>query len=106
MNYFIDGKVYWENVIDANKPSRGIINIKHLPTETMDFSWNPISEQPNFYVQFLKSAKIPPTLEDAEKDENCIAFYPKQITYIDYGIYGVGRKKRCYWIFRKSKTTI
>lgn len=103
LSYFIDGKIYWENIIDANKPKNGILNIKKLPTETMDFSWNPISGKYNFFVQYLKSAgKLPQSLEDAEKTEDIIGFHPKQITYIDYGIYGPGGKKDVIRIFRKS----
>ncbi|GAH99884.1 unnamed protein product, partial [marine sediment metagenome] len=35
--YYIDGRVYYERIIDTQHKNKGIINIKLLPTETMDF---------------------------------------------------------------------
>jgi len=105
MGYFIDGRVYWENVIDTKKPKNGIINIKKLPTDSMDFVYNPITGKPEFFVQNVtgKGGKIPQTIEAAEKNDKFITFYPKQITYIDYGIYGPGGKKDVLGYLEKVK---
>lgn len=104
MTYFIDGKVFCENIIDSEKPKNGIIGLKKLPTETMDYSWNPITNAMNFYVQYIKQTpKLPPTFEDAKKDENCIAFYPDQITFLDYGVYGPYGKKDVIGYLEKAK---
>lgn len=103
-SYYIDGRVYWENIADENKPKLGIMNIKKLPTETMDFSWNPITGKYNFFVQYMKpSGRLPRTIEEAEKSEDTIAFYPKQITYIDYGQYGIGGKRDVIGYLEKAR---
>ena len=104
-SYYVDGRVYWENIIDIKKPKNGILNIKKLPSETMDFSWNPITGKYNFFVQYLKKiGKLPATLEAIEKNqEEMIGFYPKQITYLDYGQYGQGGKKEIFGYLEKAK---
>lgn len=92
--YYVDGKVFFEIVVDESKPKSGVQNIKKLPTETMDFSWNPVSGKYNFFVQYFKAqGKLPKSIEDGMKKEDLVVFYPKQIGYIEYGKYGFGGKK-------------
>ena len=70
----------------------------------MDFSWNPISGKFNFFVQYLKAqGKLPKSIEDAEKKQDLITFYPKQIGYIDYGQYGMGGKKDIIGYLEKAR---
>lgn len=92
--YFVDGRVYYERVIDKSKPKQGVINIKRLPTETMDFYYDSLSGQMVAYIQYLKPhTKKPPTIEEARKKDGkeLIVFDPNQIGFIDYGIYGKTR---------------
>lgn len=106
-SYYVDGKVYYEIVVDENSPKKGVTAIKKLPTETMDFSWNPVSGKFNFFVQYLASrGKTPRSFEEAQKAEDLISFYPKQIRLYWLRSIWNGRKERCYRILRKSKTTI
>jgi len=87
--YFTDGKIFGERV---GKGKNGITDLKILPTTTMDFK---IGENGkiDFFVQYLnKNAKLPDTIEDAEKDPNLIAFWPSQISYVNSGIFGSNRK--------------
>lgn len=70
----------------------GLTDLKILPTTTMDFK---IGENGKieFFVQYLnKNAKLPNTIEEAESDENVVAFWPSQISYINSGIFGTNRK--------------
>lgn len=90
--YFIDGRLYYERVIDSKKPKLGIINVKRLPSETMDFYYNPISGEITNFIQYLKpKVKKPMTVEEARKMDGkgeLILFDPNQIGFVDYGIYG------------------
>ena len=92
--FYIDGRVYYERVIDENKKKDGIINVKKLPSETMDFFYNPISGKIDGFIQYIKpKAKKPANLKEArERDgKDLIFFDPNQIGFIDYGIYGKSR---------------
>jgi hypothetical protein len=92
--YYIDGKVFIEKIIQKNKPSNGIISLKKLPTETMDFDIDPITSKINVFYQYLKpNAKRPKSIEDAKKDKNIIVFYPEQIIFLDYGLYGSSKEE-------------
>lgn len=94
-SFFIDARLYLENVIDQSNKSDGIIRIKKLPAETMDFSYNPRTGKINWFCQYVsgKGGALPATLEEAEEDKTkYITFYTDQITYIDTGKYGANRK--------------
>ena len=89
--YYIDGRVFYERIIDTQHQKNGIINIKRLPTETMDFFYNPISGKIEGFIQYIKPrTKKPLNIKEAkERDgKDLIYFDPNQIGYIDYGIYG------------------
>lgn len=103
--YYVDSKLFWENIIDISDTKKGIINLKKLATETMDFSWNPWTGKMNFFVQYLKlGVRMPTTFEEAMSDsQNLITFHPKQITYLDYGLYGAGGKKDILGYLEKVK---
>ena len=93
-SYYIDGRVYYERVVDKNKPKMGIINIKKLPTETMDFFYDPLSGDIIAYLQYTKpKTKKPVSIEEARKRDgkDLILFDPNQIGFVDYGIYGKTR---------------
>jgi hypothetical protein len=96
--YMIDGKVYYERIIDTKKPKEGIIGVKKLPTETMDFIYDPLSGENIAYFQYISKGKgggteRPKSMEDAKaKDgKELIYFNPEQIGYVNYGIYGKNR---------------
>jgi hypothetical protein len=89
--FFVDGRVYYERVIDKSKPKKGIINIKKLPTETMDFYYDPLSGDITYYIQYLRpKTKKPVTIEEARKrnGQDITLFDPNQIGFVDNGIYG------------------
>lgn len=92
--FYIDGRVYYERIVDETKKKDGIINVKKLPTETMDFFYDPISGRISGYIQYLKpKTKKPATIKEArERDgKDLIFFDPNQIGFVDYGIYGKSR---------------
>lgn len=94
-NYFVDGKVYFEHVINKNRPKDGIRSIKRLPCETMDFVYDPVTGEVVAYYQYLslKPRQQPPTVEDAVKDPNIIVFYPNQISLVHYGYQGATKRE-------------
>ena len=51
--YMVDGRVFFENIIDVKHPEKGIINIKKLPSETMDFEYDPITSKNTIYYQYI-----------------------------------------------------
>lgn len=82
--YYVDGRVFTENVINEANQKQGLIDLKKLPSETMDVVYNKYGKI-DFYVQYLKkNFKKPRDFEEAKKDENIIVFYPAQINYIPY----------------------
>ena len=85
-NYFVDGKVYFEHVVNRNRPKQGLIGIKRLPAETMDFAYDPITGEVIAYYQYLtlKPRQLPPTIEDAMEDPTVVVFYPNQISLVHY----------------------
>lgn len=89
-SYFVDGKVYFERIINTARPKQGIIDIKQLPSETMDFEYDPVTGDVTAYYQYLtgKPGRKAATIEDAKKDPNIVVFYPKQISLVDYGYRG------------------
>lgn len=94
-NYFVDGKVYYERLIDQNNPKNGIIGIKRLPSETMDFEYDPITGDIVGYYQYLaqRPRQRPPTLQDAKEDPTIIVFYPEQIGLVHYGYQGATKRE-------------
>ncbi len=91
-SYFVDGRLYLENIINENKKKNGIVNIKQLPPETMDFDIDGNGKVAGYY-QFIKpDAKRPDSPEEAD-GESVVGFYPSQITHVDSGHYGKSKKQ-------------
>lgn len=87
--YLVDGRLYLERIIDSKKSKNGVISLKILPSETMDFTYDVRTGKPTAFFQYLSSkAKRPNSFEEAENDTNVVAFYPEQISFINYGVYG------------------
>jgi hypothetical protein len=88
-SYYIDGRVFYERIIDSAHPSNGIIGIKKLPAESMDYLINPITgEIVNFFQYLSERPKRPNTLEEARQANDIIVFDTNQISFVNYGIYG------------------
>jgi hypothetical protein len=94
-NYFVDGKVFFEHLIDQNNPKAGVIGIKRLPAETMDFEYDPITGEIVAFYQYLaqRPRQRPPTLQDAKEDPTIIVFYPEQISLVHYGYQGATKRE-------------
>jgi len=91
--YLIDGRVYYERIINESKKSDGIQRIKRLPSETMDFDYDAKTGQILAFYQYLTpNATKPKTAEEAEKKKDVVVFYPDQIGYVNYGVYGRNKK--------------
>jgi hypothetical protein len=87
--YMIDGRMYYERVINTKNKKKGIVNIKKLPTETMDYIYDPTTGKILAFMQYLKKGvHRPKTLEEAEKRDDVVVFLPEQIGFVNYGIYG------------------
>jgi hypothetical protein len=87
--YFIDGRVFYERIIDTAHPKNGIINIKKLPTESMDYYIDPISGQIVKYFQYLSERpKRPNSIQEAYEADDIIVFDANQISFPNYGVYG------------------
>lgn len=93
-SYLVDGRVFYERIIKQSNQKDGIITIKKLPAETMDFVYNPRTTKIEQYYQYLsKNVKRPATPEEAEKREDVVVFLPEQIGFLDYGLYGKTRQE-------------
>ena len=101
--YFVDAEIFLEKIINKSKPSLGIIKLKKLPTETVDYKINRKTGLTEAYFQYMTpNAKEPTSVEEAEGRDDIIVFYPEQINHIDYGIYA-GTKKNVVGYLEKAK---
>ena len=91
-SYYVDGKIYIERVNTKTRPSLGVINLKKLPSETMDSVIDENGRVEAYYQYLTPTPKKPKSIEDALQDDKIVVFYPEQITYIDYGLYGKSKK--------------
>jgi hypothetical protein len=93
-SYMIDGRLFYERIINPKKQNNGIINWKKLPAESMDYEINPINGRILTYYQYLlPNMKRPLGRADAEKmvqanKNQLVIFNPEQVGFINYGIYG------------------
>jgi len=87
--YYIDGRCYYERVINTKKKQKGIVNIKKLPSESMDYIYDPTTGKILAFMQYLKrDSGRPKSIEEAEKRNDVVLFNPEQIGFLNYGIYG------------------
>ena len=90
--YFIDGRVFYERIIDTANRSKGILNIRKLPSETMDYEYEPKTGRILTYYQYLiPNMRRPVSRSMAERDKadgKLIIFEPAQIGFIHYGVFG------------------
>lgn len=101
--YYIDGRVYYERIIDKNRPGRGIMAIKKLPSETMDYAYDPRDGHIINYYQYLApNTKRPLNRAEAEKDPRIVIFEPEQIGLVHYGVYGK-TKAEIYGYLEKAR---
>lgn len=103
--YYIDGRCYYERVINQNNKSQGILGVKRLPSETMDWDYDPKTGRITAFFQYLspKAAKKPKSMKEAEEDPYVVAFYPEQIGFVHYGVFGKNRKD-IFGYLEKAKT--
>jgi hypothetical protein len=89
-SYFIDGRVYYERLIDESNKTEGIVGLKKLPNETMDFEYDYTTGKMVRFIQYLIPNPLtrPTDLKAAEKAGELVLFNPNQIGLIDYGVYG------------------
>lgn len=87
--YYIDGRYFYERIINTANQKNGIIGIKKLPTETMDYFIQPSTGKITKFIQYLsQSPKRPTSIEEAEKAKDIIVFDKNQISFVNYGIFG------------------
>ena len=103
--YYIDGRVFYERIIDEKKISDGIITIRKLPTETIDYVYDNKNGEFKYFVQFLNSKATENDINNFDKikdDKNIVIFHPAQIGFINTGVYGK-TKKEILGYLEKSK---
>ena len=83
-SYYVDGVVWFENIINENRHTDGVIGIKRLPMSSMDAVYDKFGRV-DAYIQYKsKNTKKPANIEEAKKDPNIIVFAPEQIRLIKY----------------------
>jgi hypothetical protein len=105
-DYFIDGELYLENVIDVNNSKRGILYWKKLPTETMDFIYNYEKSMVEGYIQHLKmgtSNSLIRSIEDARNNKDIIVFNKSQISYMNYGKFSPVDRTKVFGYLEKAR---
>jgi hypothetical protein len=99
--YYIDGRIYTENIINEANHKQGIIGNKKLPSETMDIVYDKYGRIEAYYQYLKPNTKKPENIEEAKKDKNVIVFYPSQVNFIPYQ-YG-RTKQRIFGYLEKCK---
>lgn len=105
-DYFIDGELYLENVIDTNNTKRGILYWKKLPTETMDFVYNYDSGQVEAFLQYLRGGITNvhiKSVEDLKNNNDVIVFNTAQIAYMNYGKFSPVDRTKIYGYLEKAR---
>jgi len=105
--YYIDGRVFYERIINEKDKQKGVQTLRRLPSETMDFEFDFKTGKIVAFYQYLSTNKNRPmNLEEAktraEKEKDMIIFEPSQISFIDYGVYGSTRYE-IYGFLEKCK---
>lgn len=91
-SYMRDGKLFYERIQLKNKSGNGIIRVKKLPAESMGYVVDDETKRIKFFYQRLtNNVKIPKDMDEAKKEKKLVVFYPAQIGYVEYGIYGQGK---------------
>jgi len=105
-DYFIDGELYFENVIDTNNAKKGILYWKKLPTETMDFIYNYEKGMTDAYIQYLKGGltnTLIRSIEDARNCKDIIVFDKSQIAYVNYGKFSPVDRTKVFGYLEKAR---
>lgn len=105
-DYYIDGELYLENVIDTNNTKRGILYWKKLPTETMDFVYNYDSGQVEAFLQYLRGGITNvhiKSVEDLKNNNDVIVFNTAQIAYMNYGKFSPVDRTKIYGYLEKAR---
>jgi len=93
-SFLVDGRLYYERIVNTKRLSEGIWNIKKLPSETIDYVYDPKTLKIQAFYQYLgTNMKRPVTIEEAKRDRNTIVFLPEQIGFINYGLFGRTRQE-------------
>jgi len=101
--FLIDGRLYYERIVKDSRINNGIINIKKLPSETMDFYYDPKTGKILKFYQYLgKNTKRPISVEEAQKREDIVVFNTEQIGFINYGSFGL-TKYEMFGFLEKAK---
>jgi len=109
--FCIDGELAWENIVSKTEPTAGVLDIKFLPSESYEFTYDMTTQQRVGLTVFVndgdvninaheseqkqKSSKYSvgnvniQTLNtyDALNDESAVFLPSEQITYINTGLY-------------------
>ena len=83
----IDGRLFFEKIINTSRPKEGIKATKKLPTKTMDYFYNYKTGRIDAYIQYKKlNSKKPDSIDSARRDDNVVLFIPEQIEFIPYRV--------------------
>jgi len=103
--FLIDGRLYYERIVKDSRQSQGIIGIKKLPSETMDYEYDPRTGKIIRFYQYLSGdTRKPLSYEEAlqRSGKDLIIFNPERIGFINYGVYG-STKYEIFGFLEKAK---
>jgi len=84
--YFIDGRVYYERIINKQRPKDGIVNIKKLPTLTMDYDYDKRTGKTLGFYQYLSPrSRMPLSRQEAERDNLSVVTI---LSFVTSNVYG------------------
>jgi hypothetical protein len=95
-NFLIDGELFFENIISANRPDYGSLGVMNIPTELI----NPVYD--NVQNGLIKGYMLrKPLLSDDAKNidkEQIVFLEPNQVTYIHSGLWNADKTVRLPYI--------
>ena len=105
----IEGELCWENIVSANDPGKGFIDVRYVPNETFEFAYDVKKREKTGIAVVADTPASDPAVLDVKRDAgfgynqvntsqtlNCysqvaagkVVYLPfEQITYINSGIY-------------------
>ena len=103
-DYFIDGELFLENVIDESSKNRGILYWKKLPTESMDYIYNYETGSIEGFIQYLKNnLSSIRSIEEARLNKDVVLFNPAQISYMNYGKFSPIDRTKIFGFLEKAR---
>jgi len=85
--FLIDGELFWENIIDNDKPELGIIGLVSIPSEIINPVYSNVQNELVKGFLLRKTVKAPASSINKKDQEELFFMQKAQVTYVHSGIW-------------------